>query len=115
MLSAIRSAHRGDRIVDGLEPDEQLAAEVLVSRLGGGPGQGRRQASRRTGTTPEQVLIGNGSLSHDQLARALAERYGLDHVEPSVYSVDMAAANLVASAAAKRYQAVPVAFADKQN
>ena len=71
------------------------------------------EASRSTGTTPEQVLIGNGSLSHDQLARALAERYGLDHLDLSVFSVDMGAANLVTSAAAKRYQAVPVAFADK--
>jgi type IV pilus assembly protein PilB len=71
------------------------------------------EASRSTGTTPEQVLVGNGSLSHDQLARALAERYGLDHLDLSVFSVDMAAANLVTSTAAKRYQAVPVAFADK--
>ena len=72
------------------------------------------EASRSTGTTPEQVLIGNGSLSHDQLARALAERNGLDHLDLSVFSVDMGAANLVTSAAAKRLQAVPVAFADKR-
>ena len=72
------------------------------------------EAARSTGTTPEQVLIGNGSLSHDQLARALAERNGLDHLDLSVFSVDMGAANLVTSAAAKRLQAVPVAFADKR-
>jgi type IV pilus assembly protein PilB len=72
------------------------------------------EASRSTGTTPEQVLIGNGSLNHDQLARALAERYGLDHLDLSVFSVDMTAANLVTSAVAKRYQAVPVAYADKR-
>jgi type IV pilus assembly protein PilB len=72
------------------------------------------EASRSTGIAPEQALIGNGSLNNDQLARALAERYGLDHLDLSVFSVDMAAANLVKSAAAKRYRAVPVAFADKQ-
>ena len=72
------------------------------------------EAARSTGTTPEQVLIGNGSISHDQLARALAERNGLDHLDLSVFSVDMGAANLVTSAAAKRLQAVPVAFADKR-
>jgi type IV pilus assembly protein PilB len=72
------------------------------------------ESSRSTGTTPEQVLVDNGALTHDQLARALAERYGLDHLDLSVFSVDMAAANLVTSAAAKRYQAVPVGFADKR-
>ena len=52
--------------------------------------------------------------AHDGLARALAERYGLDHLDLSVFPVDMAAANLVTTAAAKRYQAVPVAYVDKR-
>jgi len=72
------------------------------------------EASRSTGTTPEKVLLGNGALSTDGLARALAERYGLDHLDLSVFSVDMGAANLVTTSAAKRYQAVPVAFIDKR-
>ena len=72
------------------------------------------EASRSAGSTPEQMLLSNGALTHDQLARALAERYGLDHLDLSVFSVDMAAANLVTSSAAKRYQAVPVAFANKR-
>ena len=53
-------------------------------------------------------------LSNDGLARALAERYGLDHLDLSLFSVDMGAANLVTTPAAKRYQAVPVAFIDKR-
>ena len=48
------------------------------------------------------------------LARALAERYGLDHLDLGVFWVNMAAANLVSTTVAKRYQAVPVAFADKR-
>jgi type IV pilus assembly protein PilB len=72
------------------------------------------ESSRSTGTTPERVLLADGALSADGLARALAERYGLDHLDLSVFSVDMGAANLVTTAAAKRYQAVPVAFADKR-
>ncbi len=72
------------------------------------------ESSRSTGTTPERVLVGDGALSTDGLARALAERYGLDHLDLSVFSVDMGAANLVTTAAAKRYQAVPVAFIDKR-
>jgi type IV pilus assembly protein PilB len=72
------------------------------------------ESSRSNGTTPERVLLGDGALSADGLARALAERYGLDHLDLSVFSVDMGAANLVTTAAAKRYQAVPVAFIDKR-
>ncbi len=71
-------------------------------------------ASRSSGTTPERVLVEQGALNHDGLARALAERYGLDHLDLGVFHVDMGAANLVTTAAAKRYQAVPVAFVDKR-
>ncbi len=70
--------------------------------------------SRSSGTTPERVLVEGGILTHDGLARALAERYGLDHLDLGIFQVDMSAANLVTTAAAKRYQAVPVAFVDKR-
>jgi type IV pilus assembly protein PilB len=72
------------------------------------------ETSRISGTTPERVLLENAIITHDGLARALAERYGLDHLDLGVFSVDMGAANLVTTAIAKRYQAVPVAFADKR-
>jgi type IV pilus assembly protein PilB len=71
------------------------------------------ESSRGAGTTPEQVLLEDGVLTHDALSRALAERYCLDHLDLSQFQVDMAAANLVTTTAAKRYQAVPVAFVDK--
>ncbi len=71
-------------------------------------------SSRGLGTTPERVLLDVGALTHDGLARALAERYGLDYLDLGLFSVDMSAANLVTTAAAKRYQAVPVAFADER-
>jgi len=70
--------------------------------------------SRGLGTTPERVLLDAGALNHDGLSRALAERYGLDHLDLGAFSVDMSAANLVTTTAAKRYQAVPVTFADKR-
>ncbi|HEY2537424.1 MAG TPA: ATPase, T2SS/T4P/T4SS family [Solirubrobacteraceae bacterium] len=72
------------------------------------------ESSRGLGTTPERVLLDSGALTHDGLSRALAERYGLDHLDLGAFSVDMSAANLVTTTAAKRYQAVPVAFADKR-
>ncbi len=72
------------------------------------------EASRMLGTTPERVMLEKGVLSGDALARALAERYGLDHLDLGVFAVDMTAANLVTTAIAKRYQALPVAFADER-
>ncbi|UUY02659.1 Flp pilus assembly complex ATPase component TadA [Svornostia abyssi] len=68
--------------------------------------------ARETGTTPERLLVDSGALNADGLARAVAERHGLDHLDLSVFQVDMAAAHCVDAAAAKRYQAVPVAFID---
>ncbi len=72
------------------------------------------ETSRNSGAAPERILIDQGALSNDGLARALAERYGLDHLDLGVFQVDMTAANLVSTTVAKRYQAVPVAFADKR-
>jgi len=71
------------------------------------------ETSRGTGSTPEKVLLDGGALTHDALSRALAERYGLDHLDLTAFHVDMVAANLVGTTAAKRYQAVPVAFLGK--
>ncbi len=72
------------------------------------------ETSRNAGTSPERILLDQGAITSDGLARALAERYGLDHLDLGVFQVDMSAANLVSTTVAKRYQAVPVAFADKR-
>jgi type IV pilus assembly protein PilB len=71
------------------------------------------ESSRAGGTTPEKILLDRGVLTGDSLSRALAERYGLDHLDLSTFHVDMSAANLVTTTAAKRYKSVPVAFIDK--
>src|SRR6185312_14020147 len=47
------------------------------------------EASRNEGTTPERVLLAGGAITADGLARALAERYGLDHLDLEVFPVDM--------------------------
>jgi type IV pilus assembly protein PilB len=62
------------------------------------------------GAAAEQVLLSAGAITSDQLARAVAERFGLDHLDLRVIRVDPDAAKLVTPAAIKRYQAVPVAF-----
>ena len=58
------------------------------------------------------MLLASGAISEDQLARALAERYGLEHIDLAEFPVDTSAAGLLRKTAAKRYLAAPVGFAD---
>ncbi|HVX32661.1 MAG TPA: ATPase, T2SS/T4P/T4SS family [Solirubrobacterales bacterium] len=70
------------------------------------------EASRSAGKPPEALLLAQGAITEEQLARATAERYGLDHVDLAVYNVDLAAAALFPVAMARRYTAVPVGYVD---
>jgi type IV pilus assembly protein PilB len=101
-LAGVRApSRRGDIITElGLCTQEQVDAAIEVAR--------------RTGDLPEEVLLQQGSLTPDGLAQALAERYGLDYVDLSAFKIDMAAANLVSSQVAKRYDALPIAFLDER-
>jgi type IV pilus assembly protein PilB len=69
-------------------------------------------AARSQGTTPERVLLTERAITQDGLARALAERHGLHHVDLSVFRPDMQVAALLKPAQAKRFEAVPVARID---
>jgi type IV pilus assembly protein PilB len=71
------------------------------------------EQARTAGQPPEQLMVAQGAIDADQLSRAIAERYGLDHVDLSVYQVDMAAANLIGVATARRYKALPVGFVER--
>jgi type IV pilus assembly protein PilB len=68
------------------------------------------QKARTTGMPPERVLLEAEEIDANQLARATAERFGLDHLDLSQFEVDIGAVNLVPPQAAKRFEAVPVAF-----
>jgi type IV pilus assembly protein PilB len=70
------------------------------------------KAAREQGRPTGIVLVERGVLRHDELARVVAERFGLDFVDLSVYDLDMGAANLISAETAKRYQALPVGFAE---
>jgi type IV pilus assembly protein PilB len=72
------------------------------------------EAARTAARPPEQLLVEQGAITAEQLSRAVAERYGLDHVDLSAYQVDMAAANLISVNTARRYRALPVGFVDKE-
>src|SRR5688572_25277585 len=68
--------------------------------------------ARVAGRSADELLVEQRIIDADQLSRAIAERYGLDHVDLSVYHVDMGAANLLSITAARRYQALPVGYVD---
>ena len=91
---------------------EQLIGDVIVEL-----GFARRETveravklARNQGVPTGRMMLEMGSLRHDQLARALAERFGVDFVDLSVFEIDMGACNLIPVDVAKRYQAVPVGF-----
>src|SRR5919106_2611890 len=72
------------------------------------------RAARSPGSTVARVLVEMGAISEEQLARATAERYGIDYVDLGGFEVDPTAANLIKPSAARRYQAVPVGFVGKR-
>ncbi|MEA2390997.1 MAG: type pilus assembly protein PilB [Solirubrobacteraceae bacterium] len=127
----LRPVSGGADVAAALEPDHGSDGITAPSRRGGSGrfltdvlielGYVDREAVERAveaarasvaGRAPEQVLLDTGAVTADQLARATAERYGLDHIDLNAFEVDMSAANLVSASAARRYEAVPVAYVD---
>jgi type IV pilus assembly protein PilB len=91
-----------DVIVElGFVPKEKIDAAV--------------EQARAVGQSPEKVLLDSGALGVDELARAIAERFGLDHVDLTVYKPDIAAVNLLTASSAKRYNAIPIGFHSSGN
>ena len=89
----------GEVVVDlGLADQETVDEAVAAARAQGRP----------TGL----VLVERGILRHDQLARVVAERFGLDYVDLTSTTSTWARSNLISAETAKRYQAVPVGFTD---
>jgi len=67
-----------------------------------------RVSAKRTG----DLLVESGTITADQLARAVADRHGLEHVDLRVYTPDLSALNLVSPQAARRFSAVPIGSDD---
>ena len=70
------------------------------------------EQGRVLGQALPAVLLESNLLSEDQLSRATAELHGLDHVDLDAFEVDLDVARLISKSAARRYQAVPLAFED---
>jgi type IV pilus assembly protein PilB len=89
----------GEVVVDlGLADKETVEEAVELARAQGRP----------TGL----VLVEQGVLRHDQLARVVAERFGLEYVDLSLYEVDVGATSLLSPEVCQRYRAVPIGFTE---
>jgi type IV pilus assembly protein PilB len=106
----------------GLTPPRRSSARGrfisdVIAELGFVPAdrvQAAVEEARTSGRTAEQVLLESGALTSDQLARATAERFGLNHVDLNIYKADLGAANLIPSQAARRFSAVPIGYEDER-
>src|SRR5579859_353859 len=89
----------GEVVVDlGLADKETVEEAVELARAQGRP----------TGL----VLVEQGVLRHDQLARVVAERFGLDYIDLSIFDIDVGATTLLSPQVCQRYRAAPVGFTD---
>jgi type IV pilus assembly protein PilB len=93
---------RSERLIGDVIVDLGFAQRETVERA--------VKLAREQGRLTGQLLVEDGALRGDQLARALAERFGVDYLDLSIFEVDMGAVNLVDVELAKRYQAAPVGF-----
>jgi type IV pilus assembly protein PilB len=72
--------------------------------------EGAVATAARAGSSPDRVLLQEGKVTEEQISRAVAEKFGLDHLDLTTYRFDPNAAKLVTPAAVKRYKALPVSF-----
>ena len=113
-----RATELPDDPYTGLVPPTKRGAGArfisdVISELGFVPKervQAAVEEAKSAGRTPEEILVDAGDLTSEQLARAIAERFGLDFVDLSVFQTDPGALNLVSAQAAKRYNAAPIGF-----
>jgi type IV pilus assembly protein PilB len=105
---------------DGLTPPQRKAGSRFISdvivEMGFLPRERVDQAveeGKPAGRAAEQILLEAGAITGDQLARATAQRFGLYHVDLTLYKADVGALNLISSQAARRLAAAPIGFDDR--
>ncbi|HEX3278388.1 MAG TPA: ATPase, T2SS/T4P/T4SS family [Thermoleophilaceae bacterium] len=103
--------------IDGLTPPRGRARSIpeAIVELGFAERERVEQAIERgrgEGKSAGELLCEEEVITSDQLARATAQRFGLWHVDLSVYKTDLAALNLISSQAARRLSAAPIGFDD---
>jgi type IV pilus assembly protein PilB len=104
LIPPMSRGHSGAFITDAIVDLGYATREQVEQAIG---------QARTAGRRPEELLLEQGTIDSEQLSRATAERYGLDFVDVAIFSVDMAAANLISAKSARRHQVLPVAFVDE--
>jgi type IV pilus assembly protein PilB len=113
----LASQEESDYPLGLIPPRRRSRSALLIGDLIVELGFARRDAvdaavalSRESGRSTGQLLVDGGEVRPDQLARALAERFGVDYIDLSMFEVDESAIALIDVELARRYQAVPVGF-----
>ena len=104
LIPPINRGHAGGFITDAIVQLGYASQEEVDQAV---------MQSRTAGKRPEEVLLEQGTIDSEQLSRATAERYGLDFVDLSLFSVDMGAANLISVKSARRHGALPISYVDE--
>lgn len=89
--------------------------ELIVERGLATPARMEEMVARATeaGRPLEELLLEAGVVTGDELARALADRYGLPLVDLGAFPVEPEAANLLPPQKARDYRAIPIAFVEE--
>jgi type IV pilus assembly protein PilB len=109
----------GDLARNGLTPPERKGGSRFISdvlvEMGFLPRERVDDAveqGKATGRAAEQLLLEAGAITGDQLARATAQRFGLYHVDLTMFKTDVSALNSISGQAARRLSAAPIGFDD---
>ncbi|MEA2191159.1 MAG: type pilus assembly protein PilB, partial [Solirubrobacteraceae bacterium] len=92
------------------EPQRFLSDVIIARRLVEPAAMRAALQASLAGRSLTEILVANGSLSEDDLARTLAEHHRLDHVDLERFAVDADATALIEPDVARRLGAVPIAF-----
>jgi len=99
-LIAPRMRGRSNRLIGQVVVELGFATEEAVDKA--------VRKARETGKMTGRVLIDEGVLTAQQLARVLAERFGIERADLSEFRVDLELARLVDPAFVRRYDAIPI-------
>lgn len=92
----------------GRTPPTVLDALVRLGYVGALALESAVAKAQAQGITPEQVLMGDSIVSTDQLARATAEKFGINYIDLSQFEIDMSVASTIAAEKARSYEVLPV-------
>jgi len=92
----------------GRTPPTVLDALVRLGFVGSLHLESAVAKAQAQGITPEQVLMADSVVSTDQLARATAEKFGINYIDLSTFEVDMTVASTISAEKARSYEVLPV-------